>query len=157
MCGAVNKQKREETKPVVICDCSVNMLGVELKDQMLQHTCQNERKVPSGIWNYSRASSVIAIHNATVMYWSLPNRKRAGSPKVRLSLAQGLMEKHSSGVPRPAHGRPSIELPPKRLTEWHILEHIPATRRKANVWWAHNMGKGENLCIGAVTVKQGCV
>jgi hypothetical protein len=37
--------------------------------------------------------------------------------KSRLSLAQGLVEKNDSGVPHPAHGRPPIDSPPKRLTE----------------------------------------
>jgi hypothetical protein len=35
MRGAVNKGNREETKPVVVCDYNVKMLGVDLKDQML--------------------------------------------------------------------------------------------------------------------------
>jgi hypothetical protein len=33
---AVNKANREETKPVAVCDYNINMLGVDLKDQMLQ-------------------------------------------------------------------------------------------------------------------------
>jgi hypothetical protein len=32
---AINKQNHEETKPVVICDCNVTVLGVDLKDKML--------------------------------------------------------------------------------------------------------------------------
>jgi hypothetical protein len=32
----MNKAKQEETKPVVVCGYSINMLGVDLKDQMLQ-------------------------------------------------------------------------------------------------------------------------
>jgi hypothetical protein len=51
--------------------------------------------------------------------------------KFRLSLAQGLMEKHGSAVPHPVYGRQSLEPPPKRLTERHFLEHIPATGKKA--------------------------
>jgi hypothetical protein len=34
--GTTNKVNQEETKPVVIYDYHVNMLGVELKDQMTQ-------------------------------------------------------------------------------------------------------------------------
>jgi hypothetical protein len=33
---AINKVNLEETKPVVVCSYSVGMLGVGLKDQMLQ-------------------------------------------------------------------------------------------------------------------------
>jgi hypothetical protein len=32
----VIKQTEKKQKPVVVCDYNVNMLGVELKDQMLQ-------------------------------------------------------------------------------------------------------------------------
>jgi hypothetical protein len=33
---AVNKANKQETKPVVVCDYNKTMLGVDLKDQMLQ-------------------------------------------------------------------------------------------------------------------------
>jgi hypothetical protein len=36
MCVATNKVNQEEAKPGVVCDYSVNMLGVDLKDQVLQ-------------------------------------------------------------------------------------------------------------------------
>jgi hypothetical protein len=49
----------------------------------------------------------------------------------------------------------------KRITEWLFLACIPATGKKQNlkesVWCAQNTGKGENLFIGAVSLKQGCV
>jgi hypothetical protein len=44
---------------------------------------------------------------------------------------QGLIKKHWSAVPHPVHGHPSAKLPPKRLTECHFLEKIPATGKKA--------------------------
>jgi hypothetical protein len=59
------------------------------------------------------------------------------------------------------HGCPAIELPHERLTEWHFLECIPATRKLAepqkNVCCIQNTEKGENLFINVVSVKQGCV
>jgi hypothetical protein len=58
--------------------------------------------------------------------------------KFRLSLAQGLMEKHDSAVPHPIYGRLSFEPPPKRLTEQQFLERIPATGKKA---------KPQKICI----------
>jgi hypothetical protein len=39
------------------------------------------------------------------------------------------VEKHGSGVPRPVHNCPSTEFLPKRLTEWHFPQHIPAARK----------------------------
>jgi hypothetical protein len=66
-----------------------------------------------------------------VIYRCLPNNKNIDSLTFRLSLAQDLVEKHSTGVPRSVHGGPSTEPPPKRLTERHFLERIPATGKKA--------------------------
>jgi hypothetical protein len=73
----------------------------------------------------------VAIHNAMAICQCLPNNKNMESLKFRLSLAQGLVEKHGSAVPRPVYDHPSLEPPPKRLTERHFLEHIPATGKKA--------------------------
>jgi hypothetical protein len=50
-------------------------------------------------------------------YRLVPDNKSIDALKFSLSLAQGLMEKYSPGVPRFEHGRPSTELPPKRFTE----------------------------------------
>jgi hypothetical protein len=55
-----------------------------------------------------------------IMHRSLPNNKNVDSLKFRLSLAQGLLEEHSSGVPHTVRGHPSVELP-----------HIPSTGKKA--------------------------
>jgi hypothetical protein len=41
----------------------------------------------------------VAIHNSMVMYQSLPNNKNIDSLKFTLSIAQGLVEKHGTGVP----------------------------------------------------------
>jgi hypothetical protein len=56
----------------------------------------------------------VAIHNALIIYRSLPNNKSIDSLKSRLSLAQGLMEKHGSGIPCHVHGCPAIEPLPER-------------------------------------------
>jgi hypothetical protein len=53
---------------------------------------------------------------------SQSNNKKKDSPKLRLSLAQGLMETHFCCC--------SVQLPPRRLRT-HFPEHIPATRKKA--------------------------
>jgi hypothetical protein len=36
ICVVVNRANKPEIKPVVVCDYNKNMLGVDLKDQMLQ-------------------------------------------------------------------------------------------------------------------------
>jgi hypothetical protein len=65
-----------------------------------------------------------------VIYWCLPNNKTMDTLNFRLSLAQGLMEKHDSAVPRPVYGCPSLEPPPKRLTEQHFLDIFPPQERR---------------------------
>jgi hypothetical protein len=51
-----------------------------------------------------------------VIYQCLPNNKNMDTLKFKLSLAQGLVEKHGSAVPHPVYGCPLLEPPPKRLT-----------------------------------------
>jgi hypothetical protein len=84
-----------------------------------------------------------------VIYRSLPNNKNVASLKFRLSVAQDLMEKHSSGVPCSVHGHPAIESPPERLAEKHFLEHIHATGKKAKPErkYAHETWEKEGFCI----------
>jgi hypothetical protein len=41
----VNKANPVQSKPVVVCDYNVNMLGVDLKDQMLQPYLLQLKKV----------------------------------------------------------------------------------------------------------------
>jgi hypothetical protein len=92
-----------------------------------------------------------AIHNSMVMYRSLPDYKNIDSLKFRLSLPQGLMEKHSSGVSCPVYGHLPIELLPKRFTE-HFLEHISATGknikppRKSLVCTKHGTSREYTYC-----------
>jgi hypothetical protein len=53
----------------------------------------------------------IRLHSAT----SQKNSNFRNIDAMKFRLSQGLVGKHSSGVPRLVHGRPSIEPPPKRL------------------------------------------
>jgi hypothetical protein len=73
----------------------------------------------------------VTINNSMIIYRCLPDNKNMDTLKFRLTLAQGLVEKYGPSVPRPVYGRPSVEPPPKRLTERHFLERIPATGKKA--------------------------
>jgi hypothetical protein len=65
-----------------------------------------------------------------VQYWSLPNNKNTDSLTFRLSLAQGLMKKHGSGVPHPDYGCPLMDCHLKDVKQ-HFMEHIPATVKNA--------------------------
>jgi hypothetical protein len=66
-----------------------------------------------------------------IIYRWLPDNKNMDTLKFRLRLTQGLVEKYGPSVPRPVYGCPSIEPPPKSLTERHFVERIPATGNKA--------------------------
>jgi hypothetical protein len=122
----VNKPNRVQSKSVVVCDYNVNILGVDLKDQMLQPYLLERKKSTKWYQKLFKRLLNVAIHNTMVIYQCLPNNKNMDTLKFKLSLSQGLVEKHSSAVPRP-----SLEPPPKRLTERHFFEHIPTTGKKA--------------------------
>jgi hypothetical protein len=80
---------------VVVCDYSDNILGVGLKDQMLHlylASCIGHSRI----------------------------KRNIDSLNFMLSLAQGLVEEHSSGVLCTVRGHPSTE-----------LLHIPSARKKA--------------------------
>jgi hypothetical protein len=126
----VNKANKQETKPAVVCDYNKNKMGVDLKDQMLQPYLLERKRTTKWYKKLFKRLLNVAVHNAMVIYRCHPNKKNIDTLKFRLSLAQGLVEKHGSGV-RPVYGRPSIEPPPKRLMERHFLERIPATGKKA--------------------------
>ncbi|PNF31583.1 hypothetical protein B7P43_G00790 [Cryptotermes secundus] len=127
----VNRANKTEIKPVVVCDYNKNMLGVDLKDQMLQPYLLERKKGTKWYLKLFRRLLNVAIHNSMVIYRSHTNKQNLDTLQFRLSLVQGLVEKHSSGVRRPVHGRPSVLPPPKRLTERHFLERIPPTGKKA--------------------------
>jgi hypothetical protein len=127
----VNRANKQVTKPVVVCDYNKNMLGVDLKDQMLQPYMIERKKGTKWYMKLFKRLLNVAIHNSMVIYRSLPEKTHMDTLKFRISLAQGLVEKYGPRVPRPVHGRPSVVPPPKRLTERHFLERIPATGKKA--------------------------
>jgi hypothetical protein len=113
----INKANRVQSKCVVVCDYNVNMLGVDLKDQMLLPYLFEQRKSMKWYLKLLKRLFNVAIHNAMVIYQCFPNNKNMDTLKFRRSLAQDLMEKHGSAVPRPVYGHQSLEPPPKRLTE----------------------------------------
>ncbi|XP_021941441.1 piggyBac transposable element-derived protein 4-like [Zootermopsis nevadensis] len=127
----INKANREEIKPLVVRDYNKHMLGVDLKDQMLQAYLLERKKETKWYMKLFKRLLNVAIHNAMVMYRCVPQNKTLDTLRFRILLAQGLVEKHGPGVPRPSSGRPSLDPPPKRLSERHFQERIPATGKKA--------------------------
>ena len=103
----VNKANKQETKPLVVCDYNRNMLGVDLTDQMLQPYLLERKRSTKWYQKLFKRLLNVAIHNAMVIYRCLPNNKNMDTLKFRLSLAQGVVEKHSSGVLRRVYG-PSV-------------------------------------------------
>jgi hypothetical protein len=71
-----NKVNQEETKHVVVCDCNANMLGVDLKHQMLQLYMLEPKKGTKRYLKLFKTLLDVEIHNAMVMYWSLPNKRK---------------------------------------------------------------------------------
>jgi hypothetical protein len=65
---ATNKMNQEETKHVVVCDCNVNMLGVDLKQQMLQLYLLKPKKGTKRYLKLFKRLLDVEIHNAMVMY-----------------------------------------------------------------------------------------
>jgi hypothetical protein len=88
----VNKANRVQSKPVVVCDYNVNMLGVDLKYQMLQPYLLEQKKSTKWYLKLFKRLLSVATHNTVVIYQCLPNNKNMDTLKYRLSLAQGLVE-----------------------------------------------------------------
>jgi hypothetical protein len=57
----VNKGNKQETKPVVVCDYNKHMLGVDLKDQMLQSYLLERKKVTKWYMKLFRRLLNVAI------------------------------------------------------------------------------------------------
>jgi hypothetical protein len=113
----VNKANQVQSKPVVFCDYNVNMLGVDLKNQMLQPYLLEQKKSTKWYLKLFKRLLDVATHNTMKIYRCLPYNKNMDTLQFRISIAQDLVEKHRSAVPHPVYGYPSLEPPPKRLTE----------------------------------------
>jgi hypothetical protein len=72
---AVNKGNQEEAKPVVVCDYTVIMLGVDLKDQMLWSYLLEWKKCTKWYLKLFKILLIVAVFNAMVIQ-SLPNSER---------------------------------------------------------------------------------
>jgi hypothetical protein len=83
---AINKANQERTKPMVVCDYNVSILGVDMMDQMLQLLARMKERYQWYLKLFGRLFSV-TICNTFVMYQSLPNNNNIDSLKFRLSLA----------------------------------------------------------------------
>ncbi|XP_023725727.1 piggyBac transposable element-derived protein 4 [Cryptotermes secundus] len=94
----VNRANKPEIKPVVVCDYNRNMLGVDLKDQMLQPYLLERKKGTKWYLKLFKRLLNVAIHNSMVIYRSHPNKQNLDTLQFRLSLVQGLVEKHGSGI-----------------------------------------------------------
>lgn len=83
----VNKANKQETKPVVVCDYNKNMLGVDMKDQMLQPYLLERKKSTKWYQKLFKRLLGVAIRSTMVIYLCLPNNKNMGTLKFRISLA----------------------------------------------------------------------
>jgi hypothetical protein len=54
----------------------------------------------------------LIVDNSMVIYRSHPNKPKMDTLQFRLSLVQGLVERHGSGIHCPVHGPPSVLPPP---------------------------------------------
>jgi hypothetical protein len=156
----VSKANQEKTKPVVVCDYNINMLGVDLKDQMLQPCLLERKKGTKWYLKLFKRLLSVAVHNAMVIYWCLPNNKKHRLTNIQaftstlwkstvleflvLYIAVHQLNHHLKDLQNDIF--------------WTIFQ-LQERRQDPieNVWCAQNMGKGETLFIGAVNVKQACV
>jgi hypothetical protein len=134
---------------VVVCDYNKNMLGVDLKDQMLKPYLLERKKGTKWYVKLFKRLLNVVIHNSMVIYRSHPNKEKMDTLQFRLSLAQGLLEKRGSGV-RLNDSRKAIS--------WSVFP--PRGRRQdltEDVWCAQKRARGNNLSIVVVNVRQKCV
>jgi hypothetical protein len=79
----VNKANRVQSKPVVVCDCNVNMLEVDLKDQMLQPYLLEQKNSTKWCLKLFKRLLTVAIHNTVVMCRCLPDNKNMDTLKFK--------------------------------------------------------------------------
>jgi hypothetical protein len=97
------------------------MLG-DGKDQMLQQCLLEQSKGTEWYLKLHKRLLIVAIHNTSSI--GCFQITKTDSLKFRLSLAQGPMEKYSSGVLCPVHICPSCDSVTRILTELHFVERI---------------------------------
>jgi hypothetical protein len=90
---------------------------LDLKNQMLHPYLLEWKKGTKWYVKLFQRLLNVAIHNSMVIYRSHPIKEKMDTLHFRLSLAQDLVEERGYGVLRPAHDRPSVQPPPKWLTE----------------------------------------
>jgi hypothetical protein len=95
-------------------------------------------------------------HSGT--FWATTDNQKLDHLSFRLALIKGLIESHRPTVPWPMYGCPSIDPPPKRLTEWHFLKNILASgkrsNRKSNVSCVLDKKSKKSQHVGGQTLKQ---
>jgi hypothetical protein len=67
MCVVINEVNQEDRKPVVLCDYSLNILGLDLKDQMLQPYLLKRKKVAKWYLKLFKTLLIVAVQNPVVM------------------------------------------------------------------------------------------
>jgi hypothetical protein len=119
----------EIKKPACILEYNKAMSGVDLKYQKLQPYLLERKKGSKWYIKLFRQLLNVSVHNALTVYNS--ENYTCNHLTFRLQLITALFERYGQGVQSHQVGRPSINPPPQRLTEWHFIEKIPATGRKA--------------------------
>jgi hypothetical protein len=104
------------------------MLGVDLKDQMLQPYLLERKKSTKWYLKLFKKLLSVAIHNTVVISWYLPNNKNVDTLKFRL-ISMRHPAKHGSAAAPSVYGCLSLEPPPKRDTATFVGA-FPATGKK---------------------------
>jgi hypothetical protein len=130
------------------------MGGVDLKDQMFQPYLLERKKGNKWYIKIFKRLLNVAVHNTVVLFRATTGSQKLDYLSFRLALIKGLIETHGLAV----YGRPSVEPPPKRLTERHFFEKIPVSGKKgqtAKVLFVLDKRSEKSSHIGAQIVKQG--
>jgi hypothetical protein len=109
-------------------------------------------------WFLVRHVMDVLLPNAWTVGWNL--LINIPLPKLK-ALQMCPKTQNCDFLKRPNDSRPSVQPPPKRLTERHFLERIPPTGKwqdlTEDVWCAQKRARGKNLSIGVVNVRQHCI
>ncbi|XP_021918752.1 piggyBac transposable element-derived protein 4-like [Zootermopsis nevadensis] len=125
------KGGQEKENPASVLDYNKNMIGVDLKDQLLHNYLLERKKMTK--WYIKMFMRLL---NATILNSMIICR--ANSPgievehlKYRVDLVQALLVEHGGGVERNVPGRHSTDKTVPRLIERHFPERIPPTEKKS--------------------------